>query len=154
MTGAVSVRNRSWRRAGALWTAGACVGLVGGYATLVVDPGLIIPDLLVVLALALARPRLLGVVGAIVGHGLVWSWLLATTQVNCNSLLLPGEAPCSVALPFQSAYYGGPLAWPKVPGWWFPLLLAGALALLLAGLALTAITARRAPNRSLPPAAR
>jgi hypothetical protein len=154
MTGAVSVRNRSWRRAGALWTAGACVGLVGGYATLVVDPGLIIPDLLVVLALALARPRLLGVVGAIVGHGLVWSWLLATTQVNCNSRLLPGEAPCSSTLPFQSAYYGGPLAWPKEPWPWFPLLLAGALALLLAGLALTAITARRAPNRSLPPAAR
>ena len=71
MAGAVSVRNRSWRRAGALWIAGAWVGLVGGYATLVVDPGLIIPDLLVVLALALARPRLLGVVGAIVGHGLV-----------------------------------------------------------------------------------
>lgn len=110
MTGAVSVRNRSWRRAGALWIAGAWVGLVGGYATLVVDPGLIIPDLLVVLALALARPRLLGVVGATVGHGLVWSWLLATTQVNCNSLLLPGEAPCSSTLPFQSADYGGPLA--------------------------------------------
>jgi len=151
MTGAVSVRNRSWRRAGALWIAGAWVGLVGGYATLVVDPGLIIPDLLVVLALALARPRL-GVVGAIVGHGVVWSWLLATTQVNCNSRLLPGEAPCSVTLPFQSAYYGGPLAWPKEPGWWFPLLLAVALALLLAGLALTAITARRVPNRSLPAA--
>jgi hypothetical protein len=131
-----------------LWIAGAWVGLVGGYATLVVDPGLIIPDLLVVLALALARPRL-GVVGAIVGHGVVWSWLLATTQVNCNSRLLPGEAPCSVTLPFQSAYYGGPLAWPKEPGWWFPLLLAVALALLLAGLALTAITARRASNRSL-----
>jgi hypothetical protein len=93
-----------------LWIAGAWVGLVGGYATLVVDPGLIIPDLLVVLALALARPRLLGVVGATVGHGLVWSWLLATTQVNCNSLLLPGEAPCSSTLPFQSADYGGPLA--------------------------------------------
>ena len=154
MTGAVSVRNRSWRRAGALWIAGAWVGLVGGYATLVVDPGLIIPELLVVLALALARPRLLGVVGAIVGHGLVWSWVLATTQVNCYSLLLPGEAPCRVTLPFQSAYYGGPLAWPKEPGWWFPLLLAVALALLLAGLAVTAITTLRAPNRSLPPAAR
>jgi hypothetical protein len=134
-----------------LWIVGASAGLVGGYATLVVHPGLIIPDLLVVLALALARPRL-GIVGAIVGHGLVWSWLLATTQVNCNSRLLPGEAPCSVTLPFQSAYYGGPLAWPKEPGWWFPLLLAVALALLLAGLALTAITARRAPNRSLPAA--
>ena len=144
MTGGASVRSRSWRRAGALWTAGACVGLVGGYATLVVDPGLIIPDLLVVLALALARPRLLGVVGAIVGHGLVWSWLLATTQVNCNSRLLPGEAPCSSTLPFQSAYYGGPLAWPKYPGWFFPLLLAGALALVLAGLVLTANRARSA----------
>ncbi len=152
MTDAVGVRNRSWRRAGALWIAGAWVGLVGGYATLVVDPGLIIPDLLVVLAVALARPRLLGVFGAIVGHGLVWSWLLATTQVNCNSLLLPGEAPCSATLPFQPAYYGGPLAWPKEPGPWFPLLLFGALALLLAGLALTAITARRAPNQSLPAA--
>jgi hypothetical protein len=107
------------------------------------------PELLVVLALALAQPRLLGVGGAIVGHGLVWSWLLATTSVNCNSLLIPGEAPCSVTLPFQSAYYGGPLAWLKEPGWWFPVLLAGALALLLAGLALTAITARPAPNRSL-----
>jgi hypothetical protein len=134
-----------------LWIVGASAGLVGGYATLVVHPGLIIPDLLVVLALALARPRL-GIVGAIVGHGLVWSWLLATTQVNCNSRLLPGEAPCSVTLPFQSAYYGGPLAWPKEPGWWFPLLLAVALALLLAGLALTAITARRVPNRRLPAA--
>jgi hypothetical protein len=149
MTGAVSVRNRSWRRAGALWIAGAGFGLVGGYATLVVHPGLIIPDLLVVLALALARPRLLGVVGVIVGHGLVWSWLLATTQVNCNSRLLPGEAPyCSSTLPFQSAYYGGPLAWPKEPGPWFPVLLAGALALLLTGLALTATTARQASNRS------
>jgi len=152
MIGAVRVRNRSWRRAGALWIAGAWVGLVGGYATLVVDPRLIIPDLLVVLALALARPRLLGVVGALVGHGLVWSWLLATTQVNCNSLLLPGEAPCSSTLPFQSAYYGGPLAWPKEPGWWFPLLLVGVLALLLVGLALTAKTALRAPNQSLPAA--
>ena len=149
MTGEVSVRSRSWRRAGASWIAGALVGLVGGYATLVVDPDLIVPELLVVLALAFARPRLLGVAGAIVGHGLMWSWLLATTSVNCNSLLIPGEAPCSVTLPFQSAYYGGPLAWPKVPGWWFPLLLPGALALLLAGLALTAITARPAPNRSL-----
>jgi hypothetical protein len=119
-----------------------------------VDPDLIVPELLVVLALALARPRLLGVAGAIVGHSLVWSWLLATTSVNCDSLLIPGEAPCSVTLPFQSAYYGGPLAWPKVPGWWFPLLLPGALALLLAGLALTARTARRATNRSLPAAAR
>jgi hypothetical protein len=127
-----------------LWIAGAWVGLVGGYATLVVNPGLIMPELLVVLALALAQPRLLGVGGAIVGHGLVWSWLLATTSVNCNSLLIPGEAPCSVTLPFQSAYYGGPLAWPKVPGWWFPLLLALALALVLAGLVLTAKRARSA----------
>ncbi len=144
MTGAVSVRNRSWRRAGALWIAGLVVGLVGGYATLVADPVLVVPELLVVLALALARPRLLGVAGAIVGHGLMWSWLLATTSVNCYSLLIPGEAPCSVTLPFQSAYYGGPLAWPKVPGWWFPLLLALALALVLAGLVLTAKRARSA----------
>jgi hypothetical protein len=120
------------------------VGLVGGYATLVADPVLVVPELLVVLALALARPRLLGVAGAIVGHGLMWSWLLATTSVNCYSLLIPGEAPCSVTLPFQSAYYGGPLAWPKVPGWWFPLLLALALALVLAGLVLTAKRARSA----------
>jgi len=134
-----------------LWIAGVWVGLVGGYATLVVDPGLIILDLLAVLALALARPRPLGVTGAIVGHGLVWSWLLATTSVNCNSLLIPS---CSVQLPFQSAYYGGPLAWPKYPEWLFPLLLAGALALVLAGLALTAGTARRATNRRLPTAAR
>ena len=154
MIGAVSIRNRSWRRAEALWIAGAWVGLMGGYATLVVDPGLIIPELLVALALALAQPRLLGVVGAIVGHGLVWSWLLATTQVNCISRLLPGEAPCSSTLPFQSAYYGGPLAWPKEPWPWFPLLLLCALALLLAGLALTGITTLRAPNRSLPPAVR
>ncbi len=144
MTGAVSVRNWSWRRAGALWIVGAWVGLVGGYATLVVDPDLIVPELLVVLALAFARPRLLGVAGAIVGHGLMWSWLLATTSVNCNSLLIPGEAPCSVTLQFQSAYYGGPLAWLKEPGWWFPLLLAGALALVLAGLVLTANRARSA----------
>jgi hypothetical protein len=144
MTGAVSVRNRSWRRATALWIAGALVGLVGGYATLVVDPGMIVPELLVVLALALARPRLLGVAGAIVGQGLTWSWLLATTSVNCNSLLIPGEAPCSVTLPFQSAYYGGPLAWAKYPEWFFPLLLAGALALVLAGLVLTANRAQSA----------
>jgi hypothetical protein len=144
MTGAVSFRNRSWRRAGALWVAGFVVGLVGGYATLVVDPDLIIPELLVALALALARPRLLGVAGAIVGHGLMWSWLLATTSVNCNSLLIPGETPCNVTLPFQSAYYGGPLAWLKEPGWWFPLLLAGALALVLAGLVVTANRARSA----------
>jgi hypothetical protein len=150
MAGQISVRNRSWRRAGTLWIVGLLVGLMGAYATLVVDPVLLIPDLLVVLALALARPRLLGVAGAIVGHGLVWSWLLATTQINCNSRLLPGEAPCISTLPFQSAYYGGPLAWPKEPGLWFPLLLAGALALLLAGLALTARTVRRRPNRSLP----
>ena len=97
-----------------------------------------------VLLLALARPRLWGVFGATVGHGLVWSWLLATTSVNCYSLLIPGEAPCSVTLPFQSAYYGGPLAWPKYPGWFFPLLLAGALALVLAGLVLTANRARSA----------
>jgi hypothetical protein len=152
MTDAVSVRHRSWRRAGALWISGAWVGLVGGYATLVVHPGLIIPDLLVVLLLALARPRLWGVFGATVGHGLVWSWLLATTSVNCNSLMLPGEAPCSSTLPFQSVYYGGPLGWPKEPGSLFPVLLAGALAILLAGLALTAIAAWRASNRSLPPA--
>ena len=144
MTGGASVRSRSWRRGGALWFAGAGVGLVGGYATLVVDPDLIVPELLAVLALALARPRLLGVAGAIVGHGLMWSWLLATTSVNSNSLSIPGEAPCSVTLPFQSAYYGGPLAWPKYPGWFFPLLLAGALALVLAGLVLTANRARSA----------
>jgi hypothetical protein len=152
MAGAVSVRSRSRRRAGALWIAGVLVGLVGGYAMLVVDPGLIILDLLAVLALALARPRILGVAGAIVGHGLMWSWLLATTSINCHSLLIPGEAPCSVTLPFQSAYYGGPLAWPKYPAWFFPLLLAGALALVLAGLALTARTAQRATNRNIPAA--
>ena len=153
MAGQISVRNRSWRRAGALWIAGVLVGLVGGYATLVVDPGLIVPELLVVLALALARPRLMGVLGAIVGHGLVWSSLLATTSFNCYSLLLPGEPPwCTSTLPFQSAYYGGPLAWPKYPGWWFPLLLAGALALVLAGLVLTARTVRRTLNPSLPAA--
>lgn len=149
MTGAVSVRNRSWRRAGALWIVGGLVGLVGGYATLVVDPRLIVPDLVAVIVLALARPRLLGVSGVIVGHGLVWSGLLATTHVNCDSLLLPGEAPCSSTLPFQSPYYGGPLAWPSYPWWWFPLLLLGAVDLLLAGLALTMMAARRAPNQSL-----
>jgi hypothetical protein len=132
-----------------LWIGGGLVGLVGGYATLVVDPRLIIPDLFAVIVLSLARPQPFGVSGLIVGHGLVWSVLLATTHVNCDSLLLPGEAPCSSTLPFRSAYYGGPLAWPSYPWWWFPLLLLGAVAILLAGLALTAIAARRAPNRSL-----
>ncbi|MGZ3337278.1 MAG: hypothetical protein ACXVBV_18315 [Isosphaeraceae bacterium] len=152
MISEVGVRYPSRLRAGALWIAGAVVGLLGGYATLVVHPGLIIPDLLLMLALACARPRLWCIAGAIVGHGLVWSWLLATTSLTCYSLLLPGEAPCSLTLPFQSLNYGGPLGWPKVPGWWLPWSLAGVFGLLLAGLALTAIASRRATNRGFRPA--
>ena len=135
MTGAVSVRNRSRGRAGAVWIAGAWVGLVGGYATLVVDPGLIIPDLLAVLALALARPRLLGVVGAIVGmasSGRGCSQRLKSTAIPaCCQAKLHAARRCRFSPPTTVARWPGqrshghgflscwlvrsPFCWPDSP---------------------------------------
>jgi hypothetical protein len=123
-------------RGGTFWIAGAGVGIVGAFATLVVAPIAIVPELIVVLVLAAARPRPFGLAGALVGHGLVWSWLFATDSFACFLDSLPGQ--CTDSLPFGPAHHVTS-TWQTETRLW----LLGALFLLVLGLALTLVAARR-----------
>jgi len=133
MTGAVKRSQSVVATAELCGPPAPCVGLVGGYATLVVDPGLIIPDLLVVSHWPLVTSRLLRRRRDSGTWPLVWSWLLATTQSTAIPAL-PGELHAARPAVHPLYYVARCLA--KGAMAMVSSLLAGALALLLAGLAL------------------
>lgn len=119
-----------------VWTVGACIGMAGGYATLVVLPVAVLIEVLAVLALALTAPRLVGLAGALVGHGAMWSWLLVTSSVACFESSPP---QCGFSLPFGPAHLTDAAAWQTETRIW----LLGSVVILLVGLALTvALTIR------------
>jgi hypothetical protein len=139
MTAGAGSRSLAVRR-GAFWIAGAGIGIAGGFATLVVAPVAIVLELIVVLVLAAARPRPFGLAGALVGHGLVWSWLFATDSFACVLDSLRGQ--CTDSLPFGPAHYVTS-TWQTEMRLWS----LGALLLVLAGLTLTVAAARRVRTR-------
>lgn len=68
-----------------LWAAGVGIGLVGGIATLELNPFLAIPLAMAWVYVGFRKPPLVGVAGALVGHGTAWIWLLLTAGMGCAS---------------------------------------------------------------------
>jgi hypothetical protein len=123
------------RRAWLCWTAAAAIGMAGGFVAVVVTPVAIFVEILAVIALALPGWRPFCVAGGLLGHGLVWSWLVGWTSGNC---LFNVPAECAYWLPASlGTSQVGATAWTQT--WFF-----GAILPLLAGFVLTAALAWRA----------
>ena len=77
----------AWAPSGAawLWAAGVGIGLAGGIATLELNPLLALPFGLGWVYAGVRKPRVLGVAGAMVGHGVAWICLLLTSGYGCAS---------------------------------------------------------------------
>jgi hypothetical protein len=127
-----------------LWTAGLGIGLVSGYATLELNALLAIPLAVVWLYVSLRRPRLVGLAGAVVGHGMAWTWLLGKASGFCLQSLPPicFSAP---RLPFEPSYTRSEaaLATQQQMG------TAVGVVLLAVGIVLTVALALRLPRRWL-----
>jgi len=134
-SGAVA-RARPASRARALWLFGLGIGLVGGYATLMLSPFAAVPASVLWIIVIAPSPRLSGLAGALVGHGAAWSWLLGTSSIVCSM-------SCSYTLPYGPAHLDDGVAWQTETRLW----LAIAIGTLVSGLVLTALTARRAKPR-------
>ena len=123
-------------RARALWLCGLAIGLIGGYATLMVSPFAAVPALLLWIVIAMLRPRFSGLAGAMVGHGAIWSWLLVTSSIVCSMT-------CSYTLPYGPAHVTDGVAWQTETRVWF----AAAAIVLVGGILLSALTVLRARKR-------
>jgi len=122
------------------WAAGVGIGLLSSFAILKLNLLLAIPLAAVWVYLGLRRPRLVGIVGALVGLGIEWIWLLATAKTLCLASLPPY---CEWSLPYGSSWSSDPNAWKTLET---TLLVIGAV-LLIAGVALTVQLAWRLPGR-------
>jgi hypothetical protein len=123
-------------RARWLWAAGVFIGLVSGIATLTVNPLLAIPLALVWIYLGVRKPRVLGVAGALIGHGVAWICLLVTSGYGCAS-------SCWWALPYGPSHTEDYQIWKTQTLEW----IGGSVILLILGIALTALVARRQSAR-------
>jgi hypothetical protein len=119
-----------------LWVCGLAVGLVGGFATLTINPVAGVAALLLWICLAVAAPRFSGLAGALVGHGMAWVWLLLTSHVACAQSF---PAQCAWSLAYGPAHLDDMAAWQTETRAWF----AFALGLLAIGVLLTVWTTRR-----------
>jgi len=135
-TSVAVARARPVSRARALWLFGLGIGLVGGYATLMLSPFAAVPALVLWIIVIAPRPRFSGLAGALVGHGAAWSWLLGASSIMCSM-------SCSYTLPYGSAHVTDPVAWQTETRVWF----AAAVVTLVVGLGLTAVTVLRARQR-------
>jgi hypothetical protein len=115
------------RTARRLWIAGLIIGLLGGFATLVVSPIAAVPEVLLWIVVAARSPRFLGLAGAVVGHGVAWSILIVTSSVSCTS-------SCYYTLPYGPAHLENGEAWVTETRAWFAI----AVGILIAGLVVTA----------------
>ena len=132
--------SRKWpvSRAWALWLSGLAIGIISGYATLMVNPFAAVPALLLWIVIAMPGPRFSGLAGAMVGHGLAWSWLLVTSSIVC-------AMTCSYTLPYGPAHLTDGVAWQTETRIWF----AAAVIILVGGFLLSALTGLRARKRQV-----
>jgi hypothetical protein len=72
-----------------LWTCGLAIGVTGANATILMAPLAVVPTFLVLAGLAVATPRLAGLAGGLVGYGITWVWLLATSETIVLQSLPP-----------------------------------------------------------------
>jgi len=123
-----------WAPVGAplLWAAGAGIGLVGGIATLELNPFLAIPLAMAWVYVGFRKPRFVGIAGALVGHGAAWIWLLLTSGFGCAST-------CWWTLPYGPTHTEDTEAWRAETWQW----IAFSATLLIFGIGLTALLARR-----------
>ena len=119
-----------------MWGFGLLFGFVGGYATLQVGPSAAVAELLLLIVVAAQSPRLSGPAGVLVGHGAAWSWLLITSSIVCAS-------SCGYTLAYGPAHVTDGSAWQTETRAWFAL----AVGILLLGLILTVLAARRGRQR-------
>lgn len=124
----------AWAPIGAawLWAAGAGIGLVGGIATLELRPLLAVPFALAWVYVGLRKPRVLGVAGALVGHGVAWICLLLTSGYGCAS-------SCWWTLPYGPSHTEDYGVWKTQTTEW----IGFSAVVLIFGIILTAQLARR-----------
>ena len=124
----------AWEPIGAawLWAAGAGIGLVGGIATLELNPLLAVPVALAWVYVGVRKPRVLGVAGALVGHGVAWICLLLTSGYGCAS-------SCWWTLPYGPSHTEDYGAWKTQTTEW----IGFSAVVLIFGIILTAQLARR-----------
>ncbi len=124
----------AWAPVGAarLWAAGVGIGLAGGIATLELNPLLAVPFAPAWIYLGVRKPRVVGVAGALIGHGFAWICLLATSGYGCAS-------SCWWTLPYGPTHTEDYGAWKTQTWQWIGL---SAVALVL-GVVLTVQLARR-----------
>ena len=131
----VSLLNRLvWApvRAPWLWAAGAGIGLVGGIATLELNPLLAIPLAMAWVYLGIRKPLFMGIAGALVGHGAAWIWLLLNAGMG-------GASTTWWTLPYGPTHSLDPDAWRASEWQW----IAFSAVLLILGVVLTVQLARR-----------
>ncbi|MGA2514810.1 MAG: hypothetical protein ABSG37_14540 [Candidatus Limnocylindrales bacterium] len=123
-----------WAPVGAawLWAAGVGIGLITGIATLEVNPLLAIPLALIWVYVAVRKPRVIGIAGALVGHGVAWIYLLATSGYGCASA-------CWWTLPYGPSHTEDLGVWRTQTWEW----IGCSVILLILGIALTVQLARR-----------
>jgi hypothetical protein len=123
-----------WAPVGApwLWAAGVGIGVVGGIATLELNPLLAIPLALAWVYVGFRKPRLVGIAGALVGHGAAWIGLLLTAGFGCAST-------CWWSLPYGPTHTFDWDAWRASELQW----IAFSALLLIFGIVLTVQLARR-----------
>ena len=124
----------AWRPIGAawLWAAGVGIGLLGGIATLELNPLLAVPFALAWLYVGVRKPRVLGVAGALVGHGVAWLYLLVTSGYGCASA-------CWWTLPYGPSHTEDYGAWKTQTWQWVGV----SAVVLILGIILTAQLERR-----------
>ena len=145
MSGVAIDRQRAISRGMLVWVCGLAIGLLGGYATLTINRAALAPVLMLWVFLAWRSPRFWGLAGALVGHGVAWVWLLATTPVVVFQSLPPIYAMQLAYGPPQLR--GGEAEWQAEMAVWFALSLGlvviGAILTIWSGLGAPAWTAGR-----------
>jgi hypothetical protein len=115
-----------------VWAAGVAIGVAGGIATLELNPLLAFPFALAWVYVGVWEPRVLGVAGALVGHGVAWIYLLVTSGYGCSST-------CWWTLPYGPSHTENYEAWKAETWEW----LGFSAVVLISGIVLTAYFARR-----------
>ena len=108
------------------------IGLVGGIATLELNPLLAVPFALAWVYVGYRQPRLVGIAAALVGHGVAWIWLLLNSGVG-------GANTQWWSLPYGPTHTDDLEAW-RVETWQW---IAFSVVVLIFGIVLTAVLARR-----------
>jgi hypothetical protein len=123
-------------RTAALWTTGLAVGLVGGWAILMISPLEGIAELVLWVWLARQAPRYVGLAGAMVGTGVAWVALLGTSSATCVGTV---PVQCNFSLAYGPSHVGNFATWNAETRDWMDY----ALIILVIGVILTIWTARR-----------